>query len=205
MLSNLRNYLIAKSIVKNKFMEINKIIEKAELNLERQIEWIGKHDIKTSFVAGVAIAMLGVAANLDYSILRCTSYTIVITLTFLLLALSLFYVYLSQFPKVNSPNHSLLFFGTIADRKLNKFQEEFKSINEEKYLEDLLHQTHVNADIVKKKFNYLKLALIFLLLAVIPWSFMIYKTKNQTDGGQKIERFYKFHNPSQDQINAIYR
>lgn len=172
-------------------MQTDKVIARAEINLERQIEWVGKHDAKTSFVAGVAIAMLGVAANLDYSTLHCQSYTFVIILIFLLLGLSLVYVYLSQFPKVQSPNHSLLFFGTIASRESNKFQTDFKNMDEEKYLEDLLHQTHVNASIVKKKFEYLKLALIFLLLAVIPWSVMIYKVKNQNNHIPRWEKFYE--------------
>lgn len=150
----------------------------AETNLERQLEWVARYDTRISFIAGICIAMLGVLAGIGSKTqiwLPCVY--IPFSVAGLLLLASLICIYFGQYPTTSSPNSSLLFFGSIADLKFAEFQKGFKNLSTEDYLDDLLHQTHVNAGILKKKFLFLKTSLILLLLAVPPWIFVIYEAR----------------------------
>jgi len=55
-----------------------------------------------------------------------------------------------------------------------EFIKKFKEISEKDYLDDILFQIHINAEILAKKYLYFKISLIFLLIAVIPWGLLIY-------------------------------
>lgn len=151
------------------------IIEKTELNLKRHLDWIGRYDTKISFVTVISIAMLGLIIDKASSFQSWNSYIIIILIiTILLLLVSLLFIYLGQYPAVKSRNNSLIFFKTISQLKVDEFIKKSKGVSEEDYLDDLLYQVHINAEILTKKYNYFKISLIFLLIAVIPWSVLIY-------------------------------
>jgi membrane-associated HD superfamily phosphohydrolase len=153
-------------------------IEQAESNLQRNLDWVGKHDTRIAFVAGISIAMLGVLANASALITVWKWYTyLVFIFTALLLFTSLVLIYFSQYPKTESRNSSLIFFGTIATLKCDEFKKKFKEINKENYLDDILCQIHINAEIISKKFAYLKSSLILLAISIIPWLIAIYLSK----------------------------
>jgi hypothetical protein len=153
-------------------------IEQATTILQVKLDWIGRHDTRIAFVAGVAIAMLGILANASASIVswNCLLY-IIFGLAAILLFISLILIYLSQYPKTKSQNSSLVFFGTIASLKLDQFKKNFKAMTDDEYLDDLLSQVYINSEILAKKFTYLKSSLIFLVISVIPWLGAIYLSK----------------------------
>lgn len=153
-------------------------IARAELNLQRQLEWISRYDTRIIFVAGVAIAMLGVLANACGSMSEwtCGAY-ISYGITLILLITSLVCVYLAQTPKVLSPNQSLLFFGTISKLDFSSFSNQFKAASNDDYLNDLLHQIHINSIVLCDKFTYLKYSTFSIGLATVPWGISIYFSK----------------------------
>lgn len=153
-------------------------IEVAEKNLQRKLDWISKHDTRTAFTASIVIAMLGVLAS-TFTVVKCWDIYLSIAggLTLSLLFTSLILIYMSQFPKTTSANSSLIFFGTIAELKVDEFKNKFKAATDDEYLDDLLSQTHINAEILSNKFYYLKRSLVLILIAVIPWLFTIYFSK----------------------------
>lgn len=157
------------------------LIEKAEKNLERQLEWISRYDARVYFIAGVSIAMLGFLTSITGEV---TFWNYAIKIDFLssgaLLFTSLICIYFGQFPKTNSDNNSLLYFGTIADMNCDKFKKQFESLSDADYLDDLLCQTHKNSVIISKKFMFLKVALISLLFSVIPWALAILLIKTSS-------------------------
>ncbi|MBP6912416.1 MAG: hypothetical protein KBB86_00605 [Candidatus Pacebacteria bacterium] len=153
-------------------------IEQAELNLQRKLDWISRYDSRIAFVSGIAIAMLGVLVNAITSFCNQPMYIYLsFGLALGLLFTSLIFVYKSQYPKTKSSNASLIYFGTIANLKVSDFKKRFKDLTDEEYLDDLLSQTHINAQILSKKFSYLKISLILILLSVIPWLITIYFSK----------------------------
>ena len=89
---------------------IKETITRAEINLQRKLEWTSRYDTRIIFVAGIAIAMLGILANASGIMANWTCFAYIsFGLTLLLLLLCLGCVYLAQSPKVLAPNQSLLF------------------------------------------------------------------------------------------------
>lgn len=155
--------------------ELENSIERAEDSLQRNLEWIGRHDARIAFTAGLLLAMLGVLASASTSVITWEWYTYTsfgITASLLFGALVL--IYLSQYPKTESQNASLIFFETVAGLKCDEFKKKFKESSREEQLDDLLSQVHINAEILKKKFDCLKISLRFLATAVLPWLFSLY-------------------------------
>src|SRR5690606_34271546 len=129
-------------------------------------------------VAGVAIAMLGVLANASgiMSKWTCGAY-LSFGITLVLLLTSLGCVYLAQKPRVHAPNQSLLFFGTISKLDFASFSDQFKNASDADYLDDLLHQIHINSIVLCDKFTYLKYSILLVGLSSIPWGISIYLSK----------------------------
>jgi hypothetical protein len=159
-------------------IDLESKIQQAETSLKRKLDWIGRYDGRVAFVAGVSIAMLGVLANASAHIVTWHWYlSLIFGLAALFLSLNLVMIYRSQYPKTEARNASLAFFGTIADLKIDEFSKRFKQRTDEEYLDDLLHQIHINAELLKKKFSNLKLSLQLLATAILPWLLAIYYSK----------------------------
>ena len=158
--------------------DIDKKIKTAELNLQRKLEWVSRYDSRIAFVAGIAIAMLGIFANASAQV-QC--WNLYVSLSFILAAgilfMSLAFIYCCLYPKTLSPNSSLIYFGTVAKMKFDDFEKKFLSESPDDYLHDLLCQTHINAEILDKKFTFLKRALSLIVISVIPWLIAIYFSK----------------------------
>jgi hypothetical protein len=153
----------------------------AEQNLQRQLDWIGRHDARTAVILGLDIAMLGFLATEIPAINRLHSgplfFAAISTLTLLI---SLASIYSSQYPRTSSPNDSLVFFGTISAFTRENFSSNFCTRSEREHFNDLCDQAHINASIISKKFEALKLALVFLLVSIIPWTFAIVLVRTHT-------------------------
>ncbi|MEO7047932.1 MAG: Pycsar system effector family protein [Ferruginibacter sp.] len=159
-------------------MNVEQKINKAELNLQRKLDWVSKHDTRVAFTTSIVIAMLGVLVNASAAIKSWEWYIyIFFGLSLALLFACLVLIYMSQFPKTTSVNTSLIFFGTVASMKFDEFKKRFIASTEDDYLDDLLSQTHKNAEILCKKFKYLKATLVLILISVIPWLLTIYYSK----------------------------
>lgn len=156
-------------------MNIDSKISQAETNLQRKLEWVGRHDSKIVFVTGIIIAMLGILASVSSKIDNWTFWLyLVFGVVALMLFISLFFVYKSQYPKTYSSNTSLNYFGTIAEMKFDEFKRRTKQATDDEYLDDLLCQIHINSQVLKLKFRFLKISLILLGSSVIPWLICVY-------------------------------
>jgi len=156
-------------------MNIDSKISQAEENLQKKLDWVGRHDSRTVFVTGILIAMLGILASASSKITTWITFDYVLFgISTLLLFCSLFFIYKTQYPNTNSENTSLNYFGTIAEMRFDEFKRRTKQATDEEYLDDLLCQIHINSQILKQKFRFLKISLILLRIAVIPWLISIY-------------------------------
>lgn len=148
---------------------ISKATQRAEAVLAGLFEWVGKTDSRTAFLFAVNTALGGVAlgalATSHWSILE----VIVFLIYFVMFAFVSFHLIMVQYPNVTSPNRSMLFFGTIASQTFDDFVSKFSSMNDEEYLRDALHQCHVNALIVQKKFQRLQKAMRLMIISSFVW------------------------------------
>jgi hypothetical protein len=152
--------------------------EAAEKNLKKHLDWISRYDVRSSIIVGICVAMLGVIANVAPAVTKWTLlFEVLFSISGVLLLSCLVSIWISQFPRTRSPNASLLFFGTIAPMKSDEYLRRFRTMTQQEYLEDLLRQTHANAEILRRKFNALKSALVFLLFSIVPWATTVFCAK----------------------------
>ena len=150
----------------------------AEGNLVRLLEWIARIDGKSSVVLGVNTGMLGVLAGLAPLPSQWTwLMTITACICGALLSASLICIYFVNYPQTRGSQTSLNFFGGIAARTFREYQEAFLKHSATDHLNDTLEQCHRNAEIVKAKFEALKLAYRFLLASMPPWVAVIFLFK----------------------------
>lgn len=141
-----------------------------EKNLSRQIDWIGKHDTKTSIVLGITTAMLGVLAHSLSKVPDLPQTQLCFTLlAFGLLGAVLVFLYVGNFPRTDGSS-SLIFFGSIAKEKRDRYMARIREQTPEGYLEDLTNQCHVVSTIVDRKFRSLQWAYRMLFLSIAPWA-----------------------------------
>jgi hypothetical protein len=107
----------------------------------------------------------------DYPLIKTYSWLmlIVVAITILLLASSIIFLYRGAFPSLKGGHASLIYFREIANRTEHKFIEEFKAQTDEQHVSDLLGQVWRNSEILKIKFDSLKMAFTLLAWALIPW------------------------------------
>lgn len=156
-------------------------VDWAEKNLTRQIDWIGKFDVKANLLIAIYMAMLSYLFSvLPRLHLFNTGLTISTVLTIGLLSIGIACLFRALVPNVKISEggpSSFIFFGTIPLKPAEQFVKSFSELNEDTYLTDLLWQVYRNAQILGQKFSNLKTAYIFLAIATVPWLFSIYSAK----------------------------
>lgn len=159
-------------------MNVQQQIDTSERNLDRLLDWISRLDGKSSLVLGIDTAMLGVLAGFAPRVDLWTVWMAIIAgVAIGMLAASLCFIYLANYPRTIGPRKSLLYFGSIAGMTFNEYQQSFANMSESQFLNDLLEQCHRNSEIITRKFWALKWAFITLLLAVVPWLVSLYRFK----------------------------
>lgn len=156
-------------------MDIKTRIEIAEKNLQRLLEWVSRFDNKSVIILGVDTGMLGVLATFAPPFKSLSSAAIMSALiSFLLLGLSLLFIYLGSYPRTTGPKMSLLFWGCIGKCNFSEYKDSFLKQSDEEYLNDLLEQCHRNSEIIDEKFTNLKKAYHMLFVGLLPWTITIY-------------------------------
>lgn len=156
-------------------IEIQYRAQAAEKNLDRIIEWISRCDNKFSIILGIDTGMLGVMAAFAMPLSDWSLFIVITTIiTILTLGISLAFIITGIYPRTKGPSKSLLYFGSISKYNLVEYKQQFIEIAIDQYLNDLLEQCHRNSEIVSRKFKRLKLAFLFLIISVLPWTIAIY-------------------------------
>jgi len=164
-------------------MEQKDLLESARNQLDLVLGFFPRVDAKASVVLAVDMAMLGFLvahAPLPRSL---TWWEIALpSATVLLLGASLWFLYKGAFPNLKGGHSSLVYFREIAGRTEATFIDEFTKQSTAEHAKDLLGQVWRNSEILKEKFDSLKLAFIFLALAIPPWvvSLLIFSIKTTT-------------------------
>ncbi|PSC05490.1 hypothetical protein SLNSH_07820 [Alsobacter soli] len=145
-------------------------IERAEKALQRMLDWIARHDSRSSAVLGITIAMVGaLSASIPSPSQWTWTYALALAAAVIGLGAVLTELLRGQFPRMRS-TPSLFFFGTVANLPLDQYRSEVAALDDEAYLKDLLTQCHTNARILRSKFRSLKRSIFALLCAAVPWA-----------------------------------
>jgi hypothetical protein len=151
-------------------MDQKDLAESARSQLDRVLSFFQRVDGKASVVLAVDTGMLAfLVAHVPAPHLLTWWEIAVPTLTVVLLAISLWFLYKGAFPNLEGGSASLVYFREIAGRTEARFIEEFSKQSLADHCKDLLGQVWRNSEILKEKFDCLKVACIFLAVAILPW------------------------------------
>lgn len=155
--------------------EIEKQISRAEANLERQLEWVSRHDGKVNFVFALDTALFGaLAAVLDPVPSWSALQGVCAALAVVFLGASLVPIIITTVPRTTAPTASLIFFGEVGKLDPAQYSQRWRDQSDESYLEDLLAQCHVNSKILVSKFENLKISYAALFVGLPFWSLSVY-------------------------------
>ena len=129
-----------------------------ESNLERQLSFVRAADTKVSIFLALATALLAAELKtaperimLDW---RWPFWGFVVAI--IVCGLSLAALVRTWFPSTSGGLYSALFFVGISDRKHSEYRTHVLEMSRHDYLDDLIQQTHRNAQIAKEKYKWLK-------------------------------------------------
>src|SRR5712671_2757203 len=119
-------------------------VAKDQLNLV--LSFFARVDSKASVVLAVDTAMLGyLAAKLPQLKWPLSWLMLIPFAAFVLIFLSIWYLYKTAFPNLEGGNSSLIYFREIAARTETRFIDQFSAQQETDYAKDVLGQAWRNA------------------------------------------------------------
>jgi hypothetical protein len=72
-------------------------------------------------------------------------------------------------PRTDGPKTSFVFFGKIVKHNSADYSDQFKRADDAALLQDCLDQIHRNAEIACDKFRWVRNAMVWSFVAVLPW------------------------------------
>lgn len=150
-------------------------IERSEKILKLQLEWVKTADSKVPPLFAINLAMLGLLAPLLKILLAWTiAAAIFSTIAVILLSLSMIFLALAIFPRLDGPKDSNVFFAGIAKQSEEKYKLNTLTTDEKEYENDILSQAYRNAEIANSKYFNLKLSFLFTFASILPWLAAVY-------------------------------
>ena len=144
--------------------------ELANKQLDRVLGFFPRVETKVSFLFAMNSGLLAILAlNLQIADFYRWYLIIPAIAAVLLLAASLYFVYRCTFPQLKGGANSLIYFREIAKKTEAGFITEVLAQDDEKYARELLGQVWRNSEILKIKYDAMKVAFILAALALIPW------------------------------------
>lgn len=162
-------------------MDDKQLVDASRDQLNRILGFFPRVEAKSSLVFGIDVGMLTLLAINAPTIRSLEWYMVFAVIPVLLLGASLYYLYQGSFPNLEGGSESLIYFREIARKTESNFIETFKKQTDDAYIKDLLGQIWRNSEILKQKFDHLKLAFSFLAWAILPWliSIAMFAAKNK--------------------------
>lgn len=145
------------------------LIDAAKDQLTRTLAFFPRVDSKASVILAVDTGMLGVLVANTPPVRTFDWSMLIALLPTLLLAASYWHLYKEAFPSLEGGHDSLIYFREIAKRTESQFIDAFQRQSEDSYLADLLSQVWRNSEILKDKFDHVRQAINFMVLAILPW------------------------------------
>lgn len=145
-------------------------VDYLEKELSRLLEWVQAADTRVSLVLPLTTLMLSALAVLSPPIDKWTILSALTTsFSTLTLVASIGCLAFASFPRTKGIKGSMIFFSGIKDKDIKQFRDSVNAFDEKSYIDDLISQCHINAQIADAKFLWVKRSLVFLFLSSAPW------------------------------------
>lgn len=144
--------------------------EIAGKQLDRVLGFFPRVDAKASFLFAMNTGILALLVlNLQLGDLKVWFLAGPAVVAVALLIASYLFVYRCTFPHLKGGAGSLIYFREIAKRTEANFVSEFLQLNDQELARDLSGQIWRNSEILKTKFDSMKIAFVLTAIALIPW------------------------------------
>jgi hypothetical protein len=144
--------------------------ELANKQLDRVLGFFPRVETKVSFLFAMNFGLLAILVlNLQIADFYRWYLIIPAIAAVLFSAASLYFIYRCTFPALKGGANSLVYFREIAKRTETDFIVQVIAQDDEKYARDLLGQVWRNSEILKLKYDAMKLAFILIIIALVPW------------------------------------
>lgn len=161
-------------------MEPDESLKAGGEQLDRVLSFFPRIEAKASALFAIDLGLLGLMAlNLHLEDFGLWYIALPAVLSLGGILASLYFVYKCQFPHLDGGTSSLIYFREIAKRTEANFAAEFLSQSEEARLRDVLGQVWRNSEILKIKFDSLKVAFIVTGATLVPWVAFLVATAAQ--------------------------
>ena len=159
--------------------DLSSLIERQEVSLSRQLEWIRAIDTKTPIIIGLATTMLAVTGALspkpqDLNL----GWGVAMAMGSLPLIGCLSWCAAATFPHTAGPGSSMIYFGSICKLPHADYANALSTRSDAAYLVDLNAQCHRNAQIATAKYRAVQRAMLWLFMATPAWlvaCYLLYK------------------------------
>jgi hypothetical protein len=146
----------------------------AEKQLDRILSFFPRVDAKGSFLFALDTGLLALLAlNLQPEDFRVWFLIVPAISVLLIVGTSLYFLYRCSFPWLKGGANSLIYFREIAKRTEAKFIDEFIAKTDNDHTRDLLGQVWRNSEILKMKYDAIKISFVLSALALIPWTIFL--------------------------------
>jgi Pycsar effector protein len=150
--------------------ESQELLNDARDQLSLVLGFFSRVDAKASVVLAINTGMLAVLASNAPPLHKMSALAgVAAVFTVLIIAASLWFLYRIAFPSLSGGHRSLIYFREIAQRTESTFIDEFTQQNHQARAKDVLGQVWRNSEILKQKFDALKVAFILMAIAIFPW------------------------------------
>ena len=150
------------------------IKDPAERQLDRVLSFFPRVDAKGSFLFALDTGLLALLAlNLQPEDFRVWFLIVPAISVLLIVGTSLYFLYRCSFPWLKGGADSLIYFREIAKRTEAKFIDEFIAQTDNAHTRDLLGQVWRNSEILKMKYDAIKISFVLSALALIPWTIFL--------------------------------
>jgi len=148
-------------------------IDHAKWVLERTLSWIATADVKVGVVMALDTAMfagLATAYGASDSSTRTAWAFVAIVFACSSLIAAVFCAAMAALPRITGPVASNIFFGRIAEKSVEEYNEAFCRLDEVAFLSDLTTQIHRNAEVATAKHAWVRKSLVWSYVAALPWA-----------------------------------
>jgi hypothetical protein len=160
--------------------------------LQLVLSFFSRVESRLAMLLGVDLSMLALLASTAPPAGQLDARSLLAVLPALLVLASLYHIWHGFFPQLDGGKlddtgaQSLVFFVTISKRNESLFVEQFRGQTEDAYIRDLLGQVWRNSDILSQKFDHLKSAFLWMLVALLPWIVVLAVFAAQNTGAKRL-------------------
>lgn len=144
--------------------------EQANKQLDRTLSFFPRVESKASSLFAMNTGVLALAAlNFKPTDLAIWYLALPAAIGVALTVTSIFFVYKTMFPNLDGGQGSLVYFREVAANTEANYIQRFKERNDAEHLNDVLGQVWRNSEILKLKFDAVKVAFKLLVFSLVPW------------------------------------